>query len=60
MNRRDIIAFEQFYATIMRQEAKARGKTNGPGAEQLTRFAEEAERRVEAIRCGPLFDRGVA
>lgn len=60
MNRRDLVAFEQFYANLMHQEAKARAGTNGAAAEQLARFVQEAERRVEAIKCGPLFDRGAA
>lgn len=57
MNRRDVLALEAFYAATMRREARAREKTNGPAADQLNRFAEASERRVEAIRHGPLFDR---
>lgn len=57
MNRRDLIAFEAFYAATLRREATARAKSNTAASEQLLRFAEAAERRVEAIRTGPLFDR---
>lgn len=57
MNRKDIVDFEQFYANLMRREAKARAATNSAAAAQLERFAQAAEERVEAIRCGPLFDR---
>ena len=56
MNRRDIVAFELFYADNMRREAKARAKQNPAAAEQLNRFADAAIQRVEAIKCGPLFD----
>ena len=57
MNRRDVLALEAFYAAAMRREAKARANTNSAAAEQLNRFDEASERRVEAIKCGPLFDR---
>lgn len=56
MNRKDLIAFELFYAATVRREAKARAKQNPAAAEQLNRFAEAAVQRVEAIKCGPLFD----
>ncbi len=56
MNRRDIIDMELHYARMMRREAKARASQNPAAAEQLNRFADAAVQRVEAIKCGPLFD----
>lgn len=56
MNRRDIIDLELHYARMLRREAKARQKQNPAAAEQLNRFADLAIARVEAIKCGPLFD----
>lgn len=57
MNRQDIIGFEAFYAATLRREAGRRAKRQPAVAEQLTRFADAAEARIEAIKCGPLFDR---
>ena len=37
-------------------QAKARAKRYPAAAEQLRRFADAAVARVEAIKCGPLFD----
>jgi len=56
MNRRDIIDMELHYVRMMRREAKARASQNPAAAEQLNRFADAAVQRVEAIKCGPLFD----
>lgn len=56
MNRSDIIDMELHYARLMRREAKARAKRYPAVAEQLGRFADAALARVEAIKCGPLFD----
>lgn len=56
MNRRDIVDLELHYARMVRREAKARQKQNPAAAEQLNRFADAAIQRVEAIKCGPLFD----
>ena len=56
MNRHDIIDMELHYARMMRREAKARAKRYPAAAEQLNRFSDAALARVEAIRCGPLFD----
>lgn len=56
MNRRDIIDMELRYARMMRREAKARASQNPAASEQLNRFADAAVQRVEAIKCGPLFD----
>lgn len=56
MTRRDLAAFEQFYANTLRREAKSRAARYPVVAEQLNRWAEAADRRVEQIRCGPLFD----
>lgn len=56
MNRRDIIDMELHYARMMRREAKARAYQNPAASEQLNRFADAAVQRVEAIKCGPLFD----
>ena len=56
MNKRDLIAFEQHYAAMLRREAKARAKRYPAAAEQLERWARQADERVTAIRNGPLFD----
>lgn len=56
MNRQDLLALERYYANTLRREAKARARTNTAASEQLNRFAEAAERRVEALLNGPLFD----
>jgi hypothetical protein len=56
MNRRDLIAFEQHYAAMLRREAKARVKRYPAAAEQLERWARQADERAAAIRNGPLFD----
>lgn len=56
MNRRDLVAFELFYAATLRREAKAREKRYPAAAERLSRWADAAVARAEAVRCGPLFD----
>jgi hypothetical protein len=56
MTRKDILAMERFYAATLRREAKARAGRYPKVAEQLERWAEAADRRAEAVRCGPLFD----
>ena len=56
MTRKDIAAFETFYANTLRREAKSRARRYPAVAAQLLRWAEAADHRVEAIRCGPLFD----
>lgn len=55
MNRRDLIAFELFYADTVRREAKARAKRYPEASAILMRNADAAVARAEAIRCGPLF-----
>lgn len=60
MTRKDLIAFERFYAATLRREAKSRAKRYPAVAEQLERWAKAADERVEAILCGPLFDREAA
>lgn len=57
MKRIDLISFEQFYAKTLRREATSRRSRYPAAAEQLERWAEAADGRVEALRCGPLFDR---
>lgn len=56
MTRRDLLAFERFVAATYRREAKARAKRYPAVAEQLNRWAKQADERMEAVRCGPLFD----
>lgn len=56
MTRRDLVAFEQFYAATLRREAKSRRSRYPAVAAQMEKWAEAADRRVEFIRCGPLFD----
>lgn len=56
MNRRDLICFERMAAEMYRREARARAKRYPAAAAQLGRRAEASERRIEAIRCGPLFE----
>ncbi|KQS55922.1 hypothetical protein ASG17_07680 [Brevundimonas sp. Leaf363] len=56
MNRRDLLDLELNYARMVRREAKSRAKRYPAVAEQLNRWADAAQARAEAIRCGPLFD----
>lgn len=56
MTRKDILAFERFYAATLRREAASRRKRYPAIAEQMERWAAAADHRIEAIRCGPLFD----
>ena len=60
MNRRDLIAFELFYADTVRREAKARSKRYPEASALLLRNADAAVARAEAIRCGPLFSEKAA
>lgn len=55
MNRKDLISFEQFCRNLYRREADARRKRQPEAAAQLDRFADASERRIEEIKCGPLF-----
>jgi hypothetical protein len=57
MNRQDLLDLERHYARTLRREASKRARKAPAVAEQLTRWAEAAEGRAEAIRVGPLFDR---
>lgn len=56
MNRRDLISFERMAADMYRREAKARAKRYPAAAAQLIRWAEASERRIDAIKVGPLFE----
>lgn len=56
MNRTDILSFERFYAATFRREASKRRKSSPAVAAQLDRWAQAADHRADAIRCGPLFD----
>lgn len=56
MNRRDLVAFENFNAALYRREADARRKRYPAFAAQLDHWAQASEGRAEAIRVGPLFD----
>jgi hypothetical protein len=58
MTRADFIAFERHIAAAYRREARSRRKRYPALAEQLDRWAEAADRRIEAVRCGPLFGVG--
>lgn len=60
MTRRDLIAFERFCADLYRREAKSRASRYPGVAAQLERWACAADRRIEAIKCGPLFDQEAA
>lgn len=55
MRRVDLIANEQHIAATYRREAANRRKRNPQLAAQLDEWAEASERRIEAMRCGPLF-----
>lgn len=56
MTRDDLISMERHYAALLRREAGRRRKRYPAVSEQLTRWAEAADLRVEALRFGPLFD----
>lgn len=56
MTRQDLLEFERFYAKTLRREAGKRRKSSPAVAEQLDRWARASDSRVEAIKCGPLFD----
>lgn len=55
MNRKDVLAAAQFYRDGLRREARARRKRYPAAAEQLTRMAEQINRQMDEIKCGPLF-----
>jgi hypothetical protein len=55
MRRADLIAFERFVAETYRREASNRRSKNPELAAQLDAWGEASERRIEALRCGPLF-----
>lgn len=55
MKRIDLIEFERFVARTYRREAASRRSKNPELAAQLTAWAEASERRVTAMRAGPLF-----
>lgn len=55
MNRKDLVALEQHYASMLRREAKSRAKRYPAIAERLNKWADQAIDRAETIRCGPLF-----
>ena len=54
MTRHDLIAFERHVAATYRREAKKRTK-NPALVAQLLAWAEASDRRIEAMRVGPLF-----
>jgi hypothetical protein len=58
MNRKDLVALELHYAGMLRREAKSRAKRYPAIADQLTKWADAAVARAEAVRCGPLFAGG--
>lgn len=55
MRRADLIAFEKHVADTYRREAANRRGKNPVLANQLLAWAEASERRITALRCGPLF-----
>lgn len=55
MRRVDLIKFEVFVAETYRREASNRRSKNPKLADQLLAWAEASERRITALRCGPLF-----
>lgn len=55
MRRVDLIKFEQFVAETYRRESANRRSKNPALAAQLDAWSEASERRIEAMRCGPLF-----
>lgn len=57
MNRQDLIHHETMGRDMYRREARRRAKRYPAVAEQLNRWADAAEARIQAIKCGPLFDR---
>lgn len=55
MRRADLIAFERHVADTYRREATNRRGKNPQLAAQLLAWAEASERRITALKCGPLF-----
>lgn len=60
MRRADLIAFERHVADTYRREAFNRKSKNPALAAQLMEWAQASERRIEAMKCGPLFVAGEA
>lgn len=58
MNRHDLIQFEAMCRDLYRREAKRRAKRYPAAADQLNRWADASDARIQAIRCGPLFEAG--
>jgi hypothetical protein len=56
VTKQDLISMERHYAALLRREAGRRRKRYPAAAEQLERWAAASDARVDAIRCGPLFD----
>lgn len=55
MKRLDLIALETYLAATYKREAASRQSRNPELAAQLRAWAEASERRVTALRVGPLF-----
>lgn len=58
MTRIDLIKQEVHLSDTYRREAKSRRSKNPAMADQLLAWAEASMRRVEAMKCGPLFVAG--
>ena len=55
MTRDDILAAAVFHRDAMLREAKRRAKRYPAISEQLTRHAQQIQRQIEELKCGPLF-----
>lgn len=55
MTRDDILAAAVFHRDAMRREARRRAKRYPAIAEQLTRHADQVDRQIDELKCGPLF-----
>ena len=55
MKRVDLIALEAFLAATYRREAASRRSKYPALAAQLVAWAEASERRIVAMKAGPLF-----
>lgn len=58
MRKVDLIAMERHLAETYRREAVNRRSKNPTLAAELETWAQASLRRVEAMRCGPLFGAG--
>lgn len=58
MKRSDLMELERYLVRTYRREATSRRKRYPEAAAQLDAWAEASERRIEAMRCGPLFGGG--